>query len=74
MKLIMIFNTITNTIIIGIFITWLLKKYFHISVARHIFTDKIESISLMYNTGWFKDGKWCSAISIFTIPLAKTTE
>ena len=73
MKILLVFNAVTNIIILCVLIKMLLKKHFHISIDRHIFTRKIESISLMRNTAWFDDGEFCSAMGVFTIPLRGTS-
>lgn len=70
MKYLMIFNTVTNTIILLIFLKIILKKYFHISVDRQIFTDKVESITLMRHTSW-RGNQWLSATGIFCIPIRR---
>jgi hypothetical protein len=72
MKLLIIFNTVTNVIILCVFIALLIKKHFHISVDRNIFTNKIEGITFWYNTAWFDDGSPCCAMGIFTLPLCIT--
>ena len=71
MKYFIIFNTVTNIIIMLILLKLGLKKYFRISIDRQMFTDKIESITLMRNNEWFDDGEWCGAVGIFTIPIRR---
>ena len=71
MKYFIIFNTITNILIIVALTYFKFKKYFHISIDRQMITGKIESITLMRNDDWFDDGTFCSAVGLFTIPIRK---
>jgi len=61
-----------NILLIDLWAIYIIsKKHFQFLIEREIFTNKIESISLLKNKEWFDDGSPSTAHGIFTIPMPK---